>query len=96
MIFAEGGWIRAGDLGLGGEEDPVAGPSRAAGMATVLTARQSEVLRLAALRGSLSRRDLMRGFGISGESARRDLVALTRLALLRQAGGHRGSRYFTV
>ena len=96
VIFSEGGWIRAEDLGLDGEGDPVAGPPREAGLAIGLTARQSEVLRLAALRGSLSRRDLVRGFGISGESARRDLVALARLALLRQAGGHRGSRYFTV
>ena len=104
VVFAEDGWIRPGDLGLstsGEREEALTGiaharavPGRSASAVRQgLTHRQQEVLHLAELHGVLRRRDVMAHLGISGETARRDLVALTRLGLLRRAGRRRGCRY---
>jgi DeoR/GlpR family transcriptional regulator of sugar metabolism len=43
-----------------------------------------EALRLAAARGTVRRADLTTRFGISGEAARRDLVALVEAGLLER------------
>jgi len=51
------------------------------------------VLRIAAERGSVTRRDLAREFGISGEQARADLITLARRGDLRRVGRARSTRY---
>ena len=89
VIFAQNGWVRAGDLGLPSVPEVVDREGCPA-----LPSRQQEIFRLAALRGSICRRDLTNWLGISGETARRELVALARLGLLRRLGQRRGSQYF--
>ena len=89
VIFAEDGRVRVEDLGV-----PIAGQAMPGTAAGVLTGRQREVLRLAVLRGSVRRRDVIERFGLSGEAARRELMALVRLGALGRVGERRGSRYF--
>ena len=100
VIFAERGWIDADDLELPAANVAREAPShdeRAASDADPhlrgLTQRQREVLRLASTNGSVSRRDVMTRFAISGEAARRDFVALVHANALRRSGRGRGSRY---
>jgi DeoR/GlpR family transcriptional regulator of sugar metabolism len=58
-----------------------------------LTPRQREALDLATRHGSVRRVDLVARFGISGEAARRDLVALSMAGLLRRDYVRGLSRY---
>lgn len=55
--------------------------------------RRQTALRLAATRGSVTGGELAAECGVSGEQARRDLVTLARLGLLRRVGGGRSTRY---
>ena len=103
VIFAERGWIDADDLELPAVDVAREAPSpdeRAVSDTDPrlrgLTRRQREVLRLASTQGSVSRRDLMARFAISGEVARRDFVALVQANALRQSGRGRGSRYLPL
>ncbi|MBI4638959.1 MAG: sigma 54-interacting transcriptional regulator [Candidatus Rokubacteria bacterium] len=93
VIFAEDGWVRAETLGL---------PPPAAGSGAVpddlraampLSWRQREALAMARARGSVCRRDLTAWFGISGETARREMTGLVQAGLLRRTGVRRGARY---
>ena len=98
VIFAEGGWVRAEDLELAAPpaaegRESCAAPGAATVLAPGLTRRQQEALGLARRQGSVRRRDLMARFAISGEAARRELVALVRAGLLRRDGRRRGARY---
>jgi DNA-binding NtrC family response regulator len=91
VIAAAGRWIVAADLGLPGAAMPAARPSLPEGIP--LTSRQRMTLQLAVEFGVVSRRALTRSLSISGEAARRDLLALVRAGLLTRHGSHRGTRY---
>ncbi len=92
VIYAQGGRIVPHDLGLEmpGRSDLTEERS------ALCTVRQQEALMLAARHGTVRRADLMTRFGISGETARRDLSALVRTGLLRRVGVSRGSRYVVL
>jgi two-component system response regulator HydG len=90
VIFCEGGTIRASDLALDGLR-PLTSDARADGLAR--SARARDILRWAGERGTIRRGDVMARGGVSGECARRALVALARHCLLRREGQGRGSRY---
>jgi two-component system, NtrC family, response regulator HydG len=97
VIFAAGEWIRPEDLQLR-DVDTTASPtgsplSGARAVDLDLTPRQREALELATSHGSVRRGDLVSRFGISGEAARRDLVALVIAGLLRRRRVHGISRY---
>jgi hypothetical protein len=95
VIFAAGDWIRPGHLQLDegdtstDEHVHVDGDGRA----VRLTVRQREAMDLARRHGSVRRGDLVTRFGVSGEAARRDLVALRRAGLLRHEYARGVSRY---
>ncbi len=100
MIFVETEWIQPQDLGLPALDDvprsPMAcGRPSDGGEAPLpaLTLRQREALGLVSQYGAIRRADLMARFGVSGKTARRDLVALVQFGLLRRSGSGRGSRY---
>jgi len=88
VIFAEGGRIRPADLQLReGEEARDVVPQAGDGLmgsGHELSQRQMDALRLAAARGAVRRADLTTRFGISGEAARRDLVALVEAGFLQR------------
>jgi DNA-binding NtrC family response regulator len=97
VIFAAGEWIRPEDLQLRDVDmtasatgSPLPG-ARAVNLD--LTPRQREALELATSHGSVQRGDLVSRFGISGEAARRDLVALVIAGLLRRRRVHGIWRY---
>ncbi len=54
--------------------------------APALSRRRAVALQIAGERGVVTRRDLARECGTSGEVARQDLVALARLGILRRVG----------
>ena len=88
VIFADGGWIRPADLQLR-EAEEARDVARLdgddlLGSGHELSQRQIEALRLAAARGAVRRADLTTRFGISGEAARRDLVALVEAGFLQR------------
>ena len=95
MIFRGGGSLRPEDLDLG--------RVRLAPLADVkvgdvpsprtLTWSQREALRMVSERREVRRRDFMARCGISRELARRELVGLVALGLLRRVGHGRGARY---
>ncbi len=90
VIFAAGGWIRAEDLRLPDDLDL----SAAAGsVPDSLSLRQLDIVRLATAHGRIRRADVMHLYGVSGETARRELRALVGLGLLCRDGIHRGARY---
>jgi DNA-binding NtrC family response regulator len=100
MIFQGGGWTQPEHLELDVEE----GGGRPVAAADLHrpdvdedrprdALRQVAALRLAGERGAVSPVLLARECGISGELARRQLVALAQLALLRRVGGGRSTRY---
>jgi DNA-binding NtrC family response regulator len=105
MIYQRGGWVRPEDLDFDGDlvqgEDPtrVAAPGPADSSARAIDDRYSVALRRQAAlrivgeRGSVTRRDFVREFGISGEQARADLIALARRSDLRRVGLGRSTRY---
>jgi predicted HTH transcriptional regulator len=87
VIFAEGGRIRPVDLQLRQGEARDLAPQAGGGLmgsGHEPNQRQMEALRLAAARGTVRRADLTTRFGISGEAARRDLVALVEAGLLER------------
>jgi transcriptional regulator with GAF, ATPase, and Fis domain len=102
MIFqGGGGWVRAEDLGLVRRRPVRRVPSRVAAVRPAergderlrSVIRRQIGLRLAAARGSVTSGELAAECGISGEQARRELVALARLGQLRRVGGGRSTRY---
>jgi hypothetical protein len=79
------------DLGLAGVAmSAMCSPLGETGM---LTHRQRMALNLAIECGGVSRRDVTGRLAISGEAARKDLLALVRAGLLTRYGGRRGTRY---
>jgi len=105
MIYQRGGWVGPEDLDLDGDLAQGEGsagattPDRADSPVRVIDDRYSvalrrqAALRIAGERGSVTRRDLVREFGISGEQARADLIALARRGDLRRVGHGRSTRY---
>jgi DNA-binding NtrC family response regulator len=105
MIYQRGGWVRPEDLDLDG--DPAQGevpihatkpdradsPMRAIDDRYSIALRRQAALRITGERGSVTRRDLVREFEISGEQARADLIALARRGDLRRVGRGRSTRY---
>jgi len=88
VIFADGGRIRPADLQLR-EAEEARDVARWGGddlleSGHALSQRQMEALRLAGARGAVRRADLTTRFGISGEAARRDLVALVEAGFLQR------------
>jgi len=95
MILRGGGSLRPEDLDLGRAR---LGPLSDVRVSDVpsprsLTWSQSEALRIVSERREVRRRDFMARCGISQELARRELVGLVALGLLRRVGHGRGSRY---
>jgi DNA-binding NtrC family response regulator len=99
MIFRGGGWLAAKDLELHRYQARGRFGRYAPGRANLdadqayEATRQQVALRMALARGSVKTADLAAACGISGEQARRELAALTRLGRLRRAGGGRATRY---
>ncbi|MBI2527399.1 MAG: DeoR family transcriptional regulator [Candidatus Rokubacteria bacterium] len=100
VIFAAGRWIWPVDLRLRAldAERPVAPevPDARSSCLERLSSRQRDIARHAREGEALHRRDVMARYGISGETARRDLAALVRLGILRRDGRRRGCRYAAV
>ncbi len=92
VIFSDGGWIRPQDFELSGPPG-ANGLGLEAASASDPAVREREILRVAALRGSVRRGDLMARFRISREGARRELVGAVARGLLRRLGRGRGVRY---
>jgi two-component system response regulator FlrC len=96
VIFARGRLIAVGDLRLGGGgiTDALVAAAKLGGHAIRGRSLVRETaLRIVALRGSVRRRDLVTRLGISGETARQELVALVREGVLRRSGRRRGASY---
>jgi DNA-binding NtrC family response regulator len=103
MIYKRGGWVRPEDLDLDLPEsegpDETAAADRAISSARVtddrynVALRRQTALRIADERGRVTRRDLVREFGISGEQARAELIALAGRGDLRRVGRGRSTRY---
>ncbi len=101
MIFEGDGWITAERLDLG-RGRPI---DRLASGATTIRAverregwprganRREAALRILATRGSVTSSELANECDISGEQARRELVALALVGQLRRVGNGRGTRY---
>jgi DNA-binding NtrC family response regulator len=68
-------------------------PSIEARPAAKFSERQAEALRRAWATGAVRRSDLRTWFGVSTETARRDLVELVRAGVLMRRGGGRRTRY---
>jgi len=106
VVLAEAGVIRSGDVEYSSRLDrsladapigEIADHGVVAGdVAVVLTGRQRAALGVAERDGIVRRADLIARFGISGEAARRDLVALMRAGLLERSGACRGTVYRPV
>jgi transcriptional regulator with GAF, ATPase, and Fis domain len=97
MIFRRQGPIRSEDL-----RSPARRASAWAGWrfgpwplatAPALSRRRAAAIQIANERGVVTRRDLARHCGTSGEVARQDLVALVRLGVLRRVGRGRSTVY---
>jgi len=98
MIFKRTGWLQPEDLGLPGTADadrphPEVPDGTTRDGVSDLTWPQREALRIARDRGEVQRGDLIERCRISTEAARRVLVGLVRLRLLRRVGGGRAVRY---
>ncbi len=94
VIVAGGRWIEARDLGLPGHSTAADTTGGTHGLP--LTDRQREALRIALEHGTVTRRDLTTRLGVSGEVARRALVALVEVGVLRREGVRGRTRYVTV
>jgi DNA-binding NtrC family response regulator len=97
MIFQRSGWLQPEDLGLPDTASehrphPDADDGSPGGVGD-LTWPQREALRIVRERGEVQRGDLIERCRISTEAARRVLVSLVQLRLLRRVGGGRGVRY---
>jgi len=100
VIFSEGGRVRRQDLEspqvpdrLPSRSDRREGFTDRRERPARLSMRQQEILRIASAQGSIRRRNVRSRFGFSREAARRELVALATLGLLRRTGRNRGARY---
>ncbi len=100
VIFVETEWIQPKDLGLPALDEvsrsPMACGSPSDGddaPVPALTLRQREALGLVSRYGAVRRADLVARFGISGKTARLDLVALVQAGYLRRSGNGRGASY---
>ncbi len=87
VIFAEGDWIRPGDLGLDGA------PATQSTVEPDGVARVRAILTLAERPGGVRRRDLCIQLGLSGETIRQELIRLMQRGLLRREGRCRWARY---
>ena len=94
VILAGGRWIEAQDLGLPGHSAAADTTGETDGFP--LTDRQREALRIAVEQGTVTRRDLTARLGVSGEVARRALVALVGVGVLRREGVRGRTRYVPV
>jgi DNA-binding NtrC family response regulator len=98
MIYQRGGWVKPEDLDLDTRESE--GPAETIAPVRVVPVarpiddrfsvalRRQAALRIAGERGSVTRRDLVREFGISGEQARTVLIALARRGDLQPLDAH--------
>jgi DNA-binding NtrC family response regulator len=91
VIFAAVPWIGHVDLrvGLRVFSERTADGSPSAG----LSLRQQQIEAIARHHGSVGRANVVSRLGVSGETARRDLVALVRIGILQRHGRHRSCRY---
>jgi two-component system response regulator AtoC len=94
MILKSRGWLRPQDVSLEeAEESARLDCVEDTGAGRGLNHRQQVALDLARAHGTVTRGDLAAACRISGELARRELQALTRLRLLQRFGEGRGTRY---
>jgi DNA-binding NtrC family response regulator len=103
MIFKSGDWITPEDLDLPMRRgsDVTEGAAAAErhglpGAKAVLSWLQHEALRIVSERREVRRSDIVARCRISREVARRELVGLVRLGLLRRIGFGRGARYVAL
>jgi transcriptional regulator with GAF, ATPase, and Fis domain len=100
MIFRCEGELQADDLrlarhplGTGWMRTALVPGGRPASARLPLSSRREAALRIARDCGAVTRRDLARECGISGEVARQELLALARLGCLRRVGRGRSTVY---
>ena len=100
MILRGEGFLRGDDLRISRPKGlpPIEAGGRASPNPTRTDAprvddRGGRALRIARERGSVTRRQLAAECGISGETARQELVLLTRGGYLRRVGNGRETRY---
>lgn len=101
MIFQDAGWVRPEDLELplgrslrrAVSADQAARPGESGDDRLRRAMRRLAALVIAGRRGSVTSGELADECGISGEQARRELVALGRLGQLRREGGGRSTKY---
>jgi two-component system, NtrC family, response regulator HydG len=101
MIFKGDGWLRAEEIefprGRSVQHVPpraqIARPAGGGDARQRVRTRRLAALGIVARRGAVTSGKLADECGISGEQARRELVALHRLGKLRREGGGRGTRY---
>jgi DNA-binding NtrC family response regulator len=98
IVFRAGDWITPVDLDLPLHRGRVAesaavGPEGTSVPNVALSWLQQEVLGIASAQREVRRRDVIARCRISREGARRALVSLVRLGLLRRIGFGRGVRY---
>ena len=91
VILAGNRSMTAADFGITVQDDDVDDDDD--GASPAMTRRQRETLRMASIAGVVCRADLKARFGISGEAARRELMALVAAGYLRRYGSRGGSRY---
>jgi DNA-binding NtrC family response regulator len=103
VIFRRGEWITPEDLDLPARRptEALGRPARAGrqGVAAAKAALgwlQREVLRIAAERRDVRRRDVVAQCRVSHEVARRALAGLVHLGLLRRVGLGRAARYMLL
>jgi transcriptional regulator with GAF, ATPase, and Fis domain len=95
VIFADGRWIAPADFDLPlpeGFATEITYTNKSGGF----TGRQRQVLRLASGQGTVARGEVMARFALSGETVRRDLVALMRAGVLKREGHGRRTHYRAV
>ncbi len=97
MIFQNDGWVTPANLSFprtwqAAAPDDV-NKRVGAGPGVRLSLPQEEALRIASEQQDVRRGDLIERCGVSRETARRELLALVRLGLLRRMGRGRGIRY---
>jgi DNA-binding NtrC family response regulator len=103
MVARQAGMLRPEDLRhpdgtplAGLRETPPSAAASASRRAPLQTGRQRTAVWLARTRGQVSSGALARACRISGEAARRELVALARAGYLQREGGGRTTRYVLV
>jgi predicted HTH transcriptional regulator len=83
----------AGERPLAKRRGPLLDVRDGRGSLAFVNRRREAALRIASEQGTVTRRALARACGISGETARQELAALTKLGYLRRVDDGRSTEY---